>query len=149
MPVLDNGIVTAISFGGKLAAIDVRTGARIWQREISGSQTPWIVGGYIYIISSDNQLIALNSNNGSIIWINELESYKGNNKKDTIQWSGPIMASGKLIVTGSHGNILQINANNGEILQTIKTKKKIQLSPIIANDTLYILSKNGTLLAYR
>ena len=149
MPILGNSIVIAISFGGKLAAIDERTGARVWQREISGSQTPWIVGEYIYIISSDNQLIALNSRDGSIIWIKELGSFKNNNKKDTIQWSGPIMASGQLIVTGSHGNILKVNAHNGEILQTIKTKKKIQISPIIANDTLYILSKDGTLLAYR
>ncbi len=59
MPILDQGVVVAMSFGGKLVAIDERTGTRIWQRDIGGSQTPWIVGNNLFVLSSDNQLIGL------------------------------------------------------------------------------------------
>lgn len=150
MPILDKGIILSISFGGKLAAIDERTGTRIWQREISGSQTPWVAGNTIYVLSSDNQLIALNATNGTILWIEELERFEdAEDREDPIYWSGPVMASGRLIIAGSHGYFLEIDTQNGQILHTTRTKKNVQISPIIANDTLYLLSEDGTLMAYK
>lgn len=150
MPVLDKGLIIAISFGGKLAAIDERTGTRVWQREISGSQTPWIAGQMLYILSSESQLIALNIANGKILWIEELARFEDpKDRDDPIYWSGPVMASGRLIVTGSHGYFLEIDAHSGEILRTTRTKKNVQIPPIVANDTLYLLSEDGTLMAYK
>src|SRR5690606_813248 len=46
LPVMDKGIIFAISYGGRLVAIDERTGTRIWQREIGGSETPWVAGNH-------------------------------------------------------------------------------------------------------
>ncbi len=150
MPLLGNGIIIAISFGGKLVAIDERTGARIWQRDISGSQTPWVAGNHVYVLSSENQLIALNITNGSIVWINELASFENEKKKkDPINWSGPVMASGELILAGSHGYMVRVNALNGKLTQRIRTKKNVQIPPIITNETLYLLSEDGTLVAYK
>lgn len=150
MPVLDNGLIISISFGGKIAAIDERTGTRVWQREISGSQTPWIAGNTLYVLSSDNQLIALNTVNGTILWIEELERFEDpDDRDDPIYWSGPVMASGRLILAGSHGYFVEIDAQNGQILSTTRTKKNVQISPIIANETLYLLSEDGSLIAYK
>ncbi|PCI97943.1 MAG: hypothetical protein COB14_08440 [Alphaproteobacteria bacterium] len=150
MPILDKGVILSISFGGKLAAIDERTGTRIWQREISGSQTPWIAGNTIYVLSSNAQLIALNMSNGTILWIEELERFEDlDDREDPIYWSGPVMASGRLIIAGSHGYFLEVDTQNGQILHTTRTKKNVQISPIIANDTLYLLSEDGTLMAYK
>lgn len=150
MPVLSNGIIIAISFSGKIAAIDERTGTRIWQREIGGSQTPWVTGNIVYILSSDSQIIALDLANGAILWIHELERFEDpKDREDPIYWSGPVMASGRLIATGSHGYFIEIDARNGQALHTTKTKKNVQLAPIIANETLYLLSEDGTLLAYK
>ena len=150
MPVLDNGLIISISFGGKIAAIDERTGTRVWQREISGSQTPWIAGNTIYVLSSDSQLIALSAANGTILWIEELERFEDpDDREDPIYWSGPVMASGRLILAGSHGYFLEIDAQNGQTLRTTRTKKNVQIAPIVANETLYLLSEDGTLIAYK
>ncbi len=150
MPALGNGFIIALSFGGKLVAIDERTGSRIWQKDIGGSQTPWVAGNHVYVLSSENQLIALSLVNGSIIWIIELDRFKDKkNKEDPINWSGPIMGSGELILAGSHGYMVKVNAYNGEIAQMIKTKKNVQIAPVIANNTLYLLSEDGTLTAYQ
>ncbi len=150
MPALGNGFVIALSFGGKLVAIDERSGARIWQRDIGGSQTPYVSGNHVYVLSSENQLIALNLSNGSIVWIKELERFEDKkNRDDLIIWSAPIMASGELILAGSHGYLAKIDAVNGKITQIIRTKKNVQIAPIIANETLYLLSEDGTLIAYR
>ncbi len=150
MPVLDGGIVLAISFGGKIAAIDAITGARIWQKEIGGSQTPWISGNHAYILSSENQLIALSLSDGSVLWITELPKFEDEeDKEDPISLTGPVMASGKLIIASSDGYIREINAHNGNAIRTVKTKKNVQIAPVIANDTLFLLSDDGTLTAYR
>ncbi|MGH1379006.1 MAG: PQQ-binding-like beta-propeller repeat protein [Alphaproteobacteria bacterium] len=150
MPILDNGIIVSISFGGKLAAINERTGARIWQREVSGSQTPWVSGQNLYVLSSDNQVIAINITNGSILWIQELDRFEDpDDREDPIYWSGPVMGSDRLVITGSHGYFVEIDARNGDIMRTTKTKKSMQISPIIADKTLYILADDGTLMAYK
>ncbi len=150
MPLVDRGIIIAVSFSGKLVAIDERTGSRIWQREISGAQTPWISGNTLFILSSDNQLIALDLFKGSIFWIEELPNFEDEKRKqDPIRWTGPLMGSNRLIIAGSNGKILEIDPNTGKTINTIKTKEEILIPPLIADKTLYILSEDGTLMAYR
>lgn len=149
MPIISNGIIVAISFSGKLAAIDERTGNRIWQREISGVQTPWISGETLFVLSSNKQIIAMNLKTGAIFWIEELPAFADKKGKNPILWSGPIMASGRLILTGTHGKIIEMNPNTGQVTKTIKTKKNVQISPLIAQNMMFILSEDGTLMAYQ
>lgn len=150
MPLVDRGIVIAISFSGKLVAIDERTGNRIWQRNISGIQTPWIAGTNLFVLTSDNQVIAINMVNGSIYWIKELAKFENEKKKSKpLHWHGPLMASDRLLLAGSDGKIIEMDPNTGDITKTTKTKKTIRISPIIAQKTLYILAEDGTLVAYQ
>ncbi|MCK5373894.1 MAG: PQQ-binding-like beta-propeller repeat protein [Alphaproteobacteria bacterium] len=150
MPIIDQGKIIAMSYNNKLAAIDERTGTRVWQREIGGTRTPWIVGNMLYVISSENQLISINVLDGSIFWITELASFEDEkHKDDPVQWSAPIMAGGRLVLVGSHGHMIEVDSHDGEIIRDTKTKISVQISPAIANDMLYILGENGRLTAYR
>ncbi|MEZ5814523.1 MAG: PQQ-binding-like beta-propeller repeat protein [Alphaproteobacteria bacterium] len=146
LPVIDKGIVVAISFSGRLAAIDERTGTRIWQREISGSQTPWIAGNHIFVLSSDNQLIALGRDTGSIRWVTKLPRFEDD---EPIVLNGPVLAGGRLILAGSEGKIIEVSPENGKVLGEWDAGGTISISPIVAGGTLYLLSKDGTLSAYR
>ncbi|MGH1404779.1 MAG: PQQ-binding-like beta-propeller repeat protein [Alphaproteobacteria bacterium] len=150
MPIVDRGIIIAVSFSGKLAAIDERTGTRIWQKEISSTQTPWVAGNLLFVLSSDNQIVALSMIDGSIFWIKQLPQFEDEeDKEDPIHWSGPVMAGDRLIVAGSNGKLLEISAHNGDITQTVKTGENVQITPIVANNTLFMLSETGRLIAYR
>ncbi len=150
MPIIDKGLIIVMSFSKKLVAIDERTGTRIWQRDIGGSRTPWIAGNNLFILSSENQLIAINFLNGSIFWITELKRFEDEkNKEDPIQWSAPIMGSNRLILTSSNGYMIEVSPHNGEIIRKTKIRKNVQIAPIIANEHLYLLAEDGTLLAYR
>ena len=150
MPALQKGLVVAISFNGKLVAIDEVTGTRVWQREMSGSETPWIAGDFVYVISAENQLMALSLTDGAIVWVANLPKYNDpEDRKGIIRWMGPVMGSGKLVLAGSNGDILTVNATDGKLLSQNKTKQKFSFAPIIAGGTLYLLSDGGTLLAYR
>lgn len=149
MPLSSNGITVAISFGGKIAAIEERSGNRLWQLDISSAQTPWLAGETLFVISAENQLIALNIKNGAVHWIEQLPSFSDKKRKKPISWTAPLMASGRLILAGSHGRVIEVNPNTGEINKTIKTKKNVQITPLIAQNMLFMLAEDGTLLAYQ
>ena len=59
------------------------------------------------------------------------------------------MANNKLILAGSHGEVMEISADTGETSRIIKTKKNVQISPVIANGMLFLLAEDGTLSAYQ
>lgn len=150
LPVIDRGLVIAISFSGRLTAIDERTGTRVWQREIGGAQTPWVAGDQIYLISTDNELVALNRDNGAILWVSALPKYEDpDDIDDKIIWSGPALAGGRLLVTGSHGRIIEVDPQNGSALQELNLQTRISLPPVIAGETLYILDDRGQLTAWQ
>ena len=150
MPVMSQGLIITMSFSGKIAAIDERSGLRVWQREIGGTRTPWVVGNSLFVLSAENQLIGMNLTDGSIYWITELARFEDEkHMEDPIEWSAPIMAGDRLILTGSNGTLVEVNPHNGEIYQQTKIKDKVELTPALANGTLYMLSENGTLSAYR
>ncbi|MFK7839490.1 MAG: PQQ-binding-like beta-propeller repeat protein [Bdellovibrionales bacterium] len=146
LPVIDKGLVIAISFAGRLVAIDERTGTRIWQREISGAQTPWMAGNHLFVLSSDNKIIALGRETGTIRWVTELP--KNDNDK-ILTFTGPVLAGGRLIMTGSNGSVIELSPENGEILREWDSNMKTTIPPIIAGGKLFILGESGTLSAYQ
>lgn len=150
LPVIHDNIVYAISFGGKMAAIDERTGERIWQKDISGSQTPWIAGNAIFIFSSENQLASIERKTGQVRWVKQLHRYqKPEARKGPISWTGPVLAGGRLILASSDGRLLEVNPDTGEYVRESDIGHSVMIPPIVAGDTLYLLAENGTLLAYR
>lgn len=150
MPVMDNGLVIAMSFGGKLAAIDERTGARVWYKDIGGSATPWVAGNTVFVLSDESQLVALRVSDGAVLWVTGLPRFENAEKRESeIIWTSPVMGSGRLLLAGSHGGIIEVNAVNGKILAQWDAGKSFYISPIVANGTLYLLAEDGTLNAYR
>lgn len=150
LPVLESGIVVAISYNGRMLGIDERTGKRLWQLDVSGSETPWMAGEYIFVLSSENELIALERLTGKIIWVTSLPRYEDEeDREDPINWMGPVLAGGRLIIAGSHGHLMEISAEDGSLIGDMKLEKSIAFAPIVAGKTLYLLSKSGTLSVYK
>ena len=69
LPVIVNGLVYAISMGGLLVCNDVPTGRRVWERQVAGEDTPYIAGDWMFIISAQQEIAAINISNGRISWI--------------------------------------------------------------------------------
>ncbi len=150
LPVLDRGLVIVLSFGGKMVAFDQASGARVWQREIGGAETPWTAGNFLFVLSGDNQLIALNLEDGRIIWVTPLPRYKNEEEKTgPLVWKGPVMGGGRLILHGTDGEMLEVNATNGKVLRAWDSDRSPAASPVIAAKTLLLLAADGTLTAYR
>ena len=150
LPVIDGNVVYAISFGGKIAAIDLSAGTRIWQKEISGAKTPWVAGNRIFVISSDSQIVALDKENGAVAWVSQLARFKdAADKTGPLIWNGPIMGGGRLFAFSSDGRIAEIDPDKGTLIRETDNGEDMRIAPLISGSTLYVLSEDGDLIAYR
>lgn len=150
LPVMDKGVVFAVSYGGRMVAIDERTGARIWQREIGGSETPWIAGNHIFLISTENELVGMGRDTGVIRWVTALPKYENPDKrKSPISWTGPVLAGNRLFVGGSNGTVLEADPDTGKLVRRWEADGPVTVSPVVAGRTLYLLTDKGTLSAYK
>jgi outer membrane protein assembly factor BamB len=149
LPVVDKGLVIAVSFGGRLVAIDERTGTRVWQREIGGSETPWVVGNHLFMVSTENELVALGRDTGAIRWVLKLPRYEDEEEReDPIFWTGPVLAGGRLIVAGTNGHIVEAAPEDGKIIRTWNAGAPITISPVVAAGVMYLLDDQGNLMAF-
>ncbi|NQU61552.1 MAG: PQQ-binding-like beta-propeller repeat protein [Rhodospirillales bacterium] len=150
LPVIDRGRVIAVSHGGLMAALDLRSGRRLWQKEIGGLESPWVAGDYIFVITNDAEITALSRKDGRIHWVKTLPRYENPEKlEDPIIWTGPILASDRLIIAGSHGLAMAISPYTGRILGTVDMPDGVSLPPVVAGGSIYFLANDAELVAYR
>jgi outer membrane protein assembly factor BamB len=149
LPVIDQGVVYAISFSGRMVALDEVTGRRIWQREIGGTETPWAAGDTVFLVTAEQQLVALTRSQGDIHWVTQLPRYVENDRENPIVWSGPVLAGGRLFIVSSSGEMDEIDAQTGTILRKQKTGAAATIPPVVAAGTLLVLTDDGELSAWR
>jgi outer membrane protein assembly factor BamB len=149
-PVIDNGQVIAIGQGGRMVAMELITGQRMWELNLAGIATPWVAGDWVFVVTSDAKLMAIARTNGKVRWITQLHEFRNEKSKNgPINYSGPILAGGRLIVTGNNGAIMFVNPDTGAIEGQTAVKSSITLPPVVANNTLYVLDDSGRLHAFR
>jgi len=149
-PVIDRGLVYVVSHAGRLAAIDIRTGERVWEAPIASLQMPWVAGEYIFLVSVDGELVAINRTDGAILWVSELRRYKkAKKRKGRIAWAGPVLAGDHLILVSTLGEMIKVSPIDGSVVETVKLEGGSVVSPIVADETIYILTEEGKLLAYK
>jgi outer membrane protein assembly factor BamB len=149
LPVIDQGVVFAVSYSGRLVALDQVTGRRLWQREIGSAETPWPAGENIFMLTTEQQLVALTRNRGDIRWVASLPRWADKDRTEPLVWAGPVLAGGRLFVVGGKKEMLEINPENGAVIETYKLPGATILPPVAAAETLLVLSRNGDLSAYR
>ena len=149
-PVIDRDRAFVTSHGGRTAAIDLRTGERIWTVDIGSIETPWVMGDYILLMSLEGELVALSREQGRVRWLSKLPSFADEeDRKGRIRWAGPILAGEQIILASSDGRLVSVKPSNGEIGDYIDIKEPVNVSPIVADGTLYVLTDDGSLIARR
>lgn len=150
LPVIDRGLVVAISYGGRIAAIDERTGERRWEAAIAGAQAPFVSGNRVFVVSSDSVVMSLDLANGKILWKTALPKYRDpEDLEGALVWYGPVLGGGRLIVFSSNGLARDLDPKTGQILREWKTGQEVVAPPSVASETLYLLSAGGTLSAWK
>lgn len=149
-PVIDNGQVFALGQGGRMVALELTTGQRQWELNIAGISTPWIAGDWLFVVTDDAKVLCVARGSGKIRWINQLPAFeKMKSKKGQIDYSGPVLAGSRLIVTGSNGVIVNIDPLTGSFQSQTRVGAGVSLPPVVAGETLYVYADDGKLHAFR
>lgn len=147
-PVIDNDKVFAVGYNAPLVAIDIRTGVKLWQKEIAASSLPWVAGNFVFVLTNDGDLAALDKQNGKIIW-STIIPYAGGEEQVGIFTSGPVLANDALLVASSNGKLFSVSPYNGRILGVADVEEGIESTPIVAGETLLLTTKDAEIVAYR
>jgi outer membrane protein assembly factor BamB len=149
-PVIIDGTVYAMSHSGILVAIELRTGERLWSQPAGGVHTPWVAGDYLYVVTSEAEVICLNRLTGAVQWITQLDLFENpRRRKDRIAWSGPLLAGGRVFLASSSGDAVLLNAYDGSTMREFDLGDSVFVAPVIANETIYVLTDDGRMIALR
>lgn len=149
-PVIEDGRVYAIGQGGRMVALEIATGQRLWEQNFAGISTPWIAGEWLFVVTDDSRVVALSRANGKVRWIGQLRAYKNEKKRENAyNWFGPVLAGEKLWLTNSRGELIGVSASDGSVQTTINAGESFSLAPVVANQTMYLLDNKGHITAYR
>lgn len=150
-PVIDGDRVYIGGRGGQVAAIDIRRGVRAWDADLTAVDTPWLAGDFIYLLTERNEVVCLARSNGRIRWVTQLPSVVDEEDSDseTLSWRGPILAGGRLIVTNSADTALTLSPLTGESQGSLNLAGPPAVTPVVADGTVYFLTEDAELLAFR
>lgn len=150
MPVIDRGRVHAVGIGGTIVSIDLRSGRRVWEREVGGAVTPAAAGDWVWMLSREGELLCLGREDGRIRWITPLPAFGDvARRRDPITYGPPVIAGGRLVVTSSLGQLIEVDAGSGEIQARARLPAGCTLHPAVALEGAYILVDNGSVVALR
>lgn len=150
-PVIDSGQAYAVGQGGRMVALEVTSGQRLWEQNLAGISTPAVAGEWLFVVTDDARLFAIARGSGKVRWMHQLPRYKNEKKKKgPILWVGPVLAGNRLVLANSEGQLVYASPEDGSVSATVDAAKNtISLPPIVANSTLYLLDDSGTISAWR
>lgn len=132
-----------------LAAIDLRTGQRIWARAFASTQTPWIAGDVLYAVSVDGELAAFDRTTGNVYWVQQLRRYEDeDDRRGRVAWTGPIMVGGRLVLANSLGEVIAVSPENGQTVATADVDDPVFIPPVSANGRIYIVTDKARLVVF-
>jgi outer membrane protein assembly factor BamB len=159
-PVISRGTVYAVSHSGVLSAMDIRSGQPKWAPlPIAGVNAPLPVGDVIYVVSKDGELTVVNRDSGQIYWSRNLNEGRVRQEGGYFgffdrtvrpEWSGPLLASNRLVLTNSDGELVAFDPKTGAQTASLKLGGgPVYLAPAAYNGALYVLTDNGDLVSIR
>lgn len=149
-PVILGDRVYALSHSGPFVGIDMRSGERLWSVPAGSVNTPWIAGDFLFTVTTEGEVVCVNRLTGAIHWIESLPLFENpNDRKDRISYAGPVLASGRLFVASSDGRGFILDAATGMQTGEVNLGDPVYIAPIIANETVYVLTDEGRLIALR
>lgn len=150
MPVIDRGRVFATGLGGLTVALDLRSGRRLWEREVAAVETPWSAGDALFLVAANGNLACLGREDGRVRWLTPLGQFENERRRrDPIFWGPPVLAGGRLLVPGSHGRMAEVNPQDGALLATMRLRAGAVLQPAVASGVLYLLTEDADVVAMR
>lgn len=153
----DNGILYATNGVGEVKAKNAQTGERIWKVKPAGPLrgSPTIAFGQVYVMTQDNQILALDARNGELLW----DESGSATQSGVFGVAAPAAGQGTVIAGYSSGELSAYRYENGRplwadalartnISTQVSSLSDIDADPIIDSGRVYALGQGGRMAAY-
>ncbi len=151
-PVIDGDVIYVGNQSGRVVAMSAAGGTRLWTAEEGAYSMVWPVGGSVFLVSDQGELVRLDAETGERIWGVNLPYFvneKTRRHKAVFAHYGPVLAGGRLIVASDDGLIRSFDPVDGRLISTVDLPGGATSNPVVAGRTLYIVTANGQLHAFR
>lgn len=151
------GVVYATNGIGEVAALNGETGAELWKVKPAGPLrgAPTIAFNAAFVMTQDNQIFAINTADGKILW----QESGSSTQAGVFGVAAPAAGQGSIVAGYSSGELVAHRYENGRVLwsdalarTSISTEvgalTDIDADPIIDNGRVYALGQGGRMAAY-
>ena len=153
---IDKKDVYVSSNSGDLFNFNLETGEIKWSLKLSSIQNHISTDKYLFVLTENAYVVALNKLNGSILWSLNLNKHL----KSIIEGSnvgifstptnndhfGLLLGSGYLYLTSASGYIFKISAVDGKYISSKKINNELSRAPIIVDNKILILNRSSQLI---
>jgi outer membrane protein assembly factor BamB len=142
---------------GEVKALNADTGEVLWKVKPAGPLrgSPTIAFGQLFVMTQDNQLISLKTEDGSLVW----DESGSNTQSGVFGVAAPAAGQGSIVAGYSSGELTAYRYENGRSLwsdalartnisTTVGTITDIDADPIIDSGRVYALGQGGRMAAY-
>ena len=138
---LQGGELYVASYQGRLAAIDTRSGRRLWQRNVSSVSGVGVGFGNVYVADDDGTVSAFLRNGQGVRWQNIDLGFR--------ELSRPTPVNSYVAVVDFEGYLHLLSQVDGEIVGRTKVDSSgAQADMIARGNRLFIYANDGALKAY-
>ena len=151
-PVIDGDVLYVGNQSGRTAALRVGNGERLWTATEGAYSPVWPVGGSVFLVSDQAELVRLDAETGQRIWGQPLpyfEAERVRRRKGVYAHYGPILAGGRLWVASSDGHLRAFSPESGQQVYDTEIPGGAAANPVVAGGVLYVVSANGQIHAFR
>ncbi len=150
-PIVQDGIIYAISNSNIMLAIDMRSGDKIWEKEIGSMQDMLLVGDYLFVISNRNILYSIDKNNGEIMWSIDVSKRLADeeNRNVIVYAASPLMLNSQVLLAFSDGKVLKIDAMTGKLRSKINLGIDISNGLIATQEKIIAVSDDADLIVFK
>ena len=140
--VFDDGILYMASYQGRVVAIDVQRGLLSWTRNLSTVTGVEVSGSSLFSSDARDNLWALDRNNGATLW--KQEQLKAR------QLTKPVVMGEALVVGDFEGYLHWVSQYDGHFIARVEFDSAgILIPPVVNDDRLYVVSREGEVAAYQ
>lgn len=146
-PVLSGATAYVGNVSGRLAALGAEDGSTLWS-VAEGAASPVVpVADSVFFVNDIGDLLRLDAATGATIWRAALP--QAERSRGVTAHYGPVLAGGRLLVASSDGLLRQFDPASGASLGDVALPAGAASSPVVAGATLYVLTEDGRLNAFR
>ena len=137
-PIVDNGIVYAVSYRGNLVSYISLSGQQMWERDISSYSGLAIAGESLYVCATNGDIWSLEKSSGETFWLQP--ALQGR------RLSKPAVMGKYLIIGDDDGFIHLLDSCSGDIVGRYQVDSKgVEATPVVIGKNIYVLGRGGKL----